>query len=305
MTEALTAAADVPMYVEGGDGPLLAILTPAENPVADVVMCAGGWHGGSVNANRMVVQFARRVAAAGRTVVRFDWHGAGESPGHIRFFRLDDPGSGDVLGAAKLLPDAGLPTALVGICIGTRAALAAAPSLPTLDRIALVSFPLPAARAKTKRAERIGAATALREGIRPSAIRGWFQPATRRVYVKFLRLKWQALTRRLKPTGAAAPNEEARRRATASAHDLETLVAQIAELVDRGIDVLFLFGDQDASYEQFLAAQDGPLGELLERGAANITVEVVPGDLTGYSSLVSQTAFIERVTGWLERPVSA
>lgn len=305
MTQGLTAAAEIPVYFQGGEGPLLGIVTPAEHTIGNVVMCAGGWHGGSINANRMVVHFARRVAAGGRTVVRFDWHGAGESPGHIRFFRLDDPGSGDVLGAAQLLPDRHLPTALVGICIGTRAALAAAPSIPALERIALVSFPLPTARAKTKRAERIGTATALREGIRPEALRGWFQPATRRVYRKFLRLKWHALTRRLLPKRAAPPDEGTRRRAAAAENDVEALVAQIGRLAERGVDVLFLFGDQDASYEQFLAAQDGPLGDLLERSAAKITVEVVPGDLTGYSSLVSQTAFMERVIGWLERPVSA
>lgn len=305
MTRPLTAAGDVPVYFQGGDGPLLGILTPAQQPESNVVMCAGGWHGGSINANRMVVHFARNLAATGRTVVRFDWYGAGESPGHIRFFRLDDPGSGDVLGAARQLPDPHLPTALVGICIGTRAALAAAPSIPTLERIALVSFPLPTARAKTKRAERIGTATALREGIRPSAIRGWFQPATRRVYLKFLRLKWQALKRRIVPERVTTPDEGSKRRAAASANDVERLVAQIAALVDRGVEVLFLFGDQDASYEQFLAAQDGPLGELVTRPEPGITVEVVPGDLTGYSSLTSQRAFLDRVTAWLDRPAPA
>ncbi len=303
MTDPLTASADHVVYFDGGEGPLLGILTAAPDPVENVVVCAGGWHGGSINANRMIVRFARRLAAGGRNVVRFDWYGAGESPGHIRFFRLDDPGSGDAVGAAALARDAAdLPTSLVGICIGTRAVLAAAPHIPSLERVVLVNFPLPTARAKAKRAGRIGAATAVREGIRPSAIQGWFQPATRRVYVKFLRLKWQAVKNRVLPKKTDADGE-VRRRAAASASDVDALVAQIGELIDRGVQVLFLFGDDDAAYEQFVAAQEGTLGAILERGAAGVTVQAVSGDLTGYSSLESQAAFLDIVTNWLERPV--
>jgi pimeloyl-ACP methyl ester carboxylesterase len=302
--DGFTASADQVVYFDGGEGPLLGILTAAPDPVEGVVVCAGGWHGGSINANRMIVRFARGLAAGGRNVVRFDWHGAGESPGHIRFFRLDDPGSGDAVGAAALARSAAdLPISLVGICIGTRAVLAAAPHIPSLERVVLVNFPLPTARAKAKRAGRIGAATAVREGIRPSAIQGWFQPATRRVYIKFLRLKWQAAKNAVLPKKTSEADGEVQRRAAASASDVDALVAQIAELIDRGVQVLFLFGADDATYEQFVAAREGPLGAVLESEAADVTVETVAGDLTGYSSLESQAAFLDIVTDWLERPV--
>jgi len=303
MRHTVTAQAEQPVWIDGGKGPILGIVTTAPDAIGNVVVCAGGWHGGSTNANRMVVRLARRLAAGGRTVVRFDWHGSGESPGHVRFFRLDEPEVGNALGATALARrHADLPTALVGVCIGTRAALAIAADIPNLHGLVLVSFPLPTARAKTKRAGRIGAGAALREAVRPAAVRGWFQPATRRVYVKFVRLKWQAVTRKLRPRRTAA-DAEVQRRTAASVTDLDVLVSQIAALVDRQVPVLFLFGDQDAAYEQFVAAQDGVLGDVLRRGAGNVTVDVVAGDLSGYSSLDSQTAFLDIVTGWLERPV--
>lgn len=301
MTRAI-AADETPVYFEGGDGALLGVVTTVPGATAKTVICAGGWHGGSINANRMVVRLARKLAEHGRTVVRFDWHGAGESPGHVRFFRVDEPGEADALGALALLseqPDQ--PVSMVGTCIGSRAVLAVAPEVPQLDAVALVSFPFPAARAKTKRAERIGWWEAVRYAVRPSVLRGWLQPATRRVYLKYVRLKWQALTRRF--TGRRAPSQgaEAERRERASAAGLERLVAQIDQLVARGVRVLFLFGSGDAAYEHFVKAVEGPLGPLLESAGEQLEVRVVDGDLSGFSSLESQQALIDNVTDWLAR----
>jgi pimeloyl-ACP methyl ester carboxylesterase len=302
MTSPVTAAAERPIYFEGADGPVFAVLTSVADPVGNLVICSGGWHGGSTNANRMVVRLARRAAVAGRNVVRFDWHGAGESPGHIRFFRLDEPGTGDALGAVGAVPGGSeLPTTLVGICIGTRAVLDAARAIPNLEAAALVSFPLPAARAKAKRAERIGAVSAVRQGLRPSVLRGWLQPATRRVYLKFLKLKWQSVLEKVRRKSATEQDPESARRAAASARDLDALVDELETFIDRGVRILFLFGDDDASYTHFAAARSGRLGTVLDR-SSHVEVKLVAGDLSGFSSLEAQNALVEIVGDWVAKP---
>ncbi len=300
--EPATAAAERPMYFAGSDEPLLGIVTSSPDAVGNVVIFSGGWHGGSINANRMLVRLARRLAAGARNVVRFDWLGAGESPGHIRFFRLDQPGVHDGLAAVEVARQhARVPTSLVGICIGTRAVLAAAPHIPSLDAVALVSFPLPAARAKTKRADRIRTLDAVRQGLRPSVLKGWLQPATRRVYLKFIKLKWQGIAKKLRPAGASTHDAETVRRAKAQEEDLDTLVQELERLFDRGVRVLLLFGTEDAAYEHFTAARQGQLGSILERNAEHVDVLTVEGDLSGFSSLDAQQSLIDSVAGWLER----
>lgn len=256
----VTAAAELPMYFGGGEDPVFGIVTSARNAVGNTVIFSGGWHGGSINANRMLVRLSRRLAAESQNVVRFDWLGAGESPGHIRFFRLDQPGVDHGLAAVEVARQhADLPTSLVGICIGTRAVLAAASHIPSLDAVALVSFPLPAARAKTKRAERISTADALRQGLRPAVLKGWLQPATRRVYVRFIKLKWQSIIKKLRPAGATTDAGTVRR-AKAQAEDLESLVLELEQLFHRGVRVLLLFGTEDAAYEHFSEARGATSG---------------------------------------------
>jgi hypothetical protein len=188
----------------------------------------------------------------------------------------------------------------VGICIGTRSVLAAAPDIPDLESVALVSFPLPAARAKVKRAERIRTVDALRQGLRPANLKGWFQPATRRVYFKFIKLKWQGVVKKVRPAASQA-DAETRRRAKAQEDDLESLVEQLGKLFDRGVRVLLLFGTEDAAYEHFTTARQGLLGDILERNAEHVEVRTVEGDLSGFSSLEAQQALIDNVTEWLEQ----
>ncbi len=305
MIEAVSASAEEPAYFEGTNGPILGIVTSAPEAVGNVVVFSGGWHSGSANANRMIVRLARRLAARFHNVVRFDWYGAGESPGHISFFRLDEPGVRDGLAAVDFARrEAKLPTALVGVCMGTRAALAAAPQIPSLQAVALVSFPLPAGRAKVKRAQRISVLDAVRQGLRRDALRGWLQPATRRVYLKYVQLKWRSIVKKLR---ARRPQEEDLgddRRDRAQAQILDDLLGQLTSLFQRGIRLLLLFGKEDATYEHFAAACDGPLGDLLAQYSSLVDVVTVEGDLSGFSSLDAQQTLIDNVSEWIVGPGS-
>lgn len=288
-----------PLYIEGVSGPLFGIVTPAPESSGNVVLCTGGWHGGSINGNRMVVHLARRLAASGRSVLRFDWHGAGESPGYIQYFRIDEPAAEDTIACVATLRalDA-RPVSLVGICVGSRSALAAAEGVEDLDSVVLVSFPFPTASTKQKRAERIGLGQAIRQGVKPSVVKGWFEPATRQVYLKFIRLRWRALQGRFRRPDEAA-QEFAQRRRRKDQNDREVLVEQIGELARRGVRVMFLYGTGDAALEHFEAVRlSTRLGRLIDDPESSVRVEVVEGDLSGYSSIAAQTTMIESVAGW-------
>lgn len=287
-----------PCYVEGSEGPLFAITTQPPVGSSNVVLCPGGWHGGSIQANRLVMRMAAALAETGHNVVRFDWRGSGESPGHIRFFNLAEPFASDAMTAAHLLPP-GLPTSLVGFCFGARSALAAAPAIDGLEAVVLLSFPFPAGRTKEKSASRVTATAAIREGLRPAALKGWLDPATRRVYVKFLKLRWQQLWRRLRPAAAAPATPDMIRREEAQAIALEDLLAQLAELIRRRVRILMVFGNDDIMYQHWQAAEEAELGELMASSDGLVDVMTVSGELHGFSSLQSQEGVIAAISGWL------
>lgn len=290
-----------PLYIEGPDGPMFGIETVGPDPQRRIVFCTGGWHGGSINGNRMIVHLARRLAEAGCAVLRFDWFGAGESPGSLDYFRIDRPAVDQTEAAVRSMEAATFgPLSLVGICLGSRSALAAAPLLANLESLILVSFPFPTASTKQKRAERISAKDAVRQGLRPSVLRGWLEPATRRVYIKFLKLRWQAVRRRF--AGDVADVEAIERRQMKDQQDRSALVAQVSQLAEAGVDVTFLYGTGDAGLGHFEAARQGELDRLLADPASPVRLRMIDGDLSGYSSLDAQKALIDAVAGWFEHP---
>ncbi len=291
-------ATETPLFLSGPDGPLFAIRTSPEQAHSGVILCPGGWHAGSANANQLMVRLARRLAAEHVANIRFEWRGTGDSPGNRNAFILDEPSPGAVLAGAEQVPAA---RSLVGVCFGSRSALAAAPDIADLEAIFLVSFPLPAARAKERRAERMSLGTALREGLRPSTLRGWFDPATRRVYVKFLSLRWQKMRRAVGLGSSAGVKEAVERKARKQALDLDQLVAQLAALTERGVRVRFVFGTGDALFEQFTEAQNGPLGDLMNQHPELLEVAFIDGDLTGFSTLPAQQELLDMAVPWLSQ----
>lgn len=290
-----------PVYFESESGPLFGVVSTPVAPGSNVVICNGGWHAGASKANRLVVRLARRLADAGNAVVRFDWHGAGESPGHIDFFALGQPFGEQVTSASHVLSEANdLPTSLVGICFGARSALSAAPSIDQLEAVVLVSFPLPTARAKVARVSNISSRDALRQALRPSVVRGWLSPASRRVYVKFLKLRWRQLEKRLRMRGRPTQVAEDVRRAESEAIDLEDLTDQVGRLVARNVRLLMVFGSDDALYQRWATASEGAMAQVLRSGRQLIDTAVIDGDLTGFSSLESQDLLLDVICDWLE-----
>ena len=147
-----------------------------------VVICPGGWYGTSTNRNRVVVRLSRAIANLGHTVVRFDWHGVGDSSGEIDRFVLDRPFVGDVVAVCDSLSGAADRLLVIGVCFGGRSALAAAPQLEILSGLVLVSFPFPAEQTKADwRARKMGWRGVANVATNPELWRPAARWATRRL----------------------------------------------------------------------------------------------------------------------------
>ena len=238
-----------------------------------VLLCSGAWAGGNWNINGMFVSVARELASAGHRVVRFDWFGSGESPGHVDKYRLSEPFGDELVAMAELLSDSRSLVA-VGICFGAHSMLAAAPRLNNVSAVCLVSLHIPGAtRRFVAKARNITTGAAAKAALRPSIIKGWFDPTTRRLYLKWLRLRLTGLFKKERP----GPKRE-------SATGEAWLAGELLALLDRGAEVRMVFGDSDPNYE---LVRDG---QVAEKTGGRVALYVEKGDLYGYPTIESQEA---------------
>jgi pimeloyl-ACP methyl ester carboxylesterase len=282
------------VVLEAASGHLVAFVTRSRQASdgPSVVLCPGGWYGTSTNRNRVFVRLARRLAAGGATVVRFDWHGVGESAGVIDRYVLNEPFVDDVVSATSYLEAQGYDdVTLVGVCFGARSALAAAPLVPHLRRLILMSFPVPSAPGLTK-ADWIGRRHGARDWLRLSTDRavlaGLLDPNVRRVYRKAVRMKLRAVRRQ---SGLHSRGQSGE----IGTHEMlpHRLRRQFLELDRRGVDTQLVFGDEDIELAAFGEFVDEALRAYLDSSSSKTVVSVVPGNIHGFDTLAVQSTLIE------------
>lgn len=123
---------------------LVGILSEPEGPSAGTgVVLLHGWSGYRTGPHRMFVETARRLAAAGHPVLRFDFRGRGDSTGAVEAADLDGMIE-DARAARRLLIErAGVrATCWLGLCSGGNVALGAASLDKDADGLILWSTPL-------------------------------------------------------------------------------------------------------------------------------------------------------------------
>jgi pimeloyl-ACP methyl ester carboxylesterase len=79
----------------------------------------------------------------------------------------------------------------------------------------------------------------------------------------------------------------------------------LADLVERRVPILFVYGTSDRDYEEFQRSRDGRLGTILKRGGSRIEVKTLTGRLHGFPQLGPQDAVIELISKWLHRQRAA
>jgi pimeloyl-ACP methyl ester carboxylesterase len=277
---------------------LVGVLTaPVASPNGRaVVLCPGGWFGTATNRNRVFVRMARRLAGEGFTVLRFDWHGVGESAGTIERYELDDPFVDDVAAATGYLAERGFTdVTLVGVCFGARAAFGAA-GHPGVRRLVLLSFPVPNPADVTKATlygDRHGSLAMLKLAFSPAVLDGLRDPNTRRVYRKGLRLKMRSLRARYPRRGSTRSSAEPRRTSLTPSE----LLRQLTALADRGVVTNLVFGEEDLELTAFQRFVDPPLQQLLDSRRGLVDVRTVAGQIHGFGTIAVQDEVVETVIG--------
>jgi pimeloyl-ACP methyl ester carboxylesterase len=287
-----------PVRFRAGDDDLFGILTePLNTPRGTgVILCNA-----TSDRNRFLARLARRLAATGFHVLRFDYRGFAESSGPstgsrrkhamITLQTLDAPFTEDLLGAAEELRRRGLKKiVLIGRCFGGRTALSGVKHIRELRGIALISMPLHSGGADQHPSTRWSldeVQGVLRRGIRPNMFRALLSPKRRARWFKVFGHAARQLMRRSEREGQGTKAEWL----------AGEVVDAVREIVERRVPLLFLYGDETL-YKDLLLAQAGPLSMLAGAGD-RVTVSHLEGPVNILTDLRVQEAVIVRLQEWL------
>jgi pimeloyl-ACP methyl ester carboxylesterase len=272
---------EYPIYFSAGEETLLGVLTePAEpsNGVDILTLCGGGWIPG-FHRGSMWVRLARAFAEVGDRTFRFDYHGVGESTGTV-FFDMNLPLIQDAEAALYVLTQGSLDrSVLVGTCGGGRTAAALAAKVRPCGAVFL-AVPVLGAKSTAELIIKAGSRRVLRNVFKSAHRRQYRRIAVRRI-------------RRIRNSFRARKVDgfEGKRQ---FADDFEVLV-------HKRVRSLFVYGDEDPEYQQFLdASRAGRMARALERAGDLVEVVVVPGRLHGFATPEAQQHVIDVVRTWLD-----
>ena len=277
---------------------IVAVPDESSGQTAATLLPAGGYTF-SPQRNGWGTRLTRSLAASGVAALRFDWHGIGDSSGRAGNFALDQPFADDALAVVDLARAEGWKRQLlVGHCFGARTALAIAPQVDGLGGVALVSPPVrDHARGEggaNRLAYDLGTAGVPAHRGRQVPLEGPLRPAERRRYLRlarsFIRIRLGALKRRVQQIGGSGVDPVP--------WVSRPMLDQLSWLTDRGVPVLFVYGDEENDFAEFGEARRGRLGEILEKHADTIRLEVVPGSVHGMDRTDTQDRVLEVVTAW-------
>jgi pimeloyl-ACP methyl ester carboxylesterase len=282
---------EIPVYLPGPDGDLFGILT-APSGIAlgiGVIFLPGGAPNiMAFGRNGVAVALARRLGALGFHVMRFDYHGLGDSDGEVDEFRLADPFIGDARAVTEWMESMGIRRfVLVGVCFGARTALAVSSQLDGLEAIVLSSMPVGDSLAARRAAEwRMG--RYVRQNFSARKLRALLDASRRK---NFSLLVARRVRSAIRP--ATAPTDE-------DQGVSRSVVSQLDVLVDRRIPLLFMFAKDDPLLRDFREGQGGQLGAVLRRAGQLVTVEdALDPLLHSLAALTAQHAFIDATERWL------
>lgn len=288
------------LYFPAGEETLFGIFTrPTVDPLGIAVIVLPGGGGGTTNRNGISVRLCRRLAAEGYHSLRFDYHGIGESTGIVEQFRVDEPFTEDLEGAVRWVEAQGIDKiVLFGNCFGARTALSYAPEVAGLVGVAMGS-PGPRDFAMGERTStRLAIEWSFRDyvvkALNPKTARELLDPKVRAKARRAVKTKWAALVNKVKGRLGMKVTQDARL-VPISPLFLEPLEA----LVEREVPILFIYGEEDDFYQEFLRAKAGKLGKILARGNGSVDVRTLPGEVHGFARTRAQGPVIDVVSEWL------
>jgi len=256
--------------------------------------------------NRVQPRLARRLAALGFHVLRFDYRGFGESSGPssgsalkhavITLATNEEPFGQDLHGAIEELHRRGLEkVVLIGRCFGARTALLGVQHARNLLGVALISPPLHE-RGQTEQTMNRWALDEVRGAARRGALtrvlRGMRDPRRRQRWMRKLRLAAGQLVR-FRRNGAGADAEWISK----------SVVESLRDLVARDVPVLFVYGRESSMYRDFVQLQTGTYREVFDRAGDRITLAPIEGMPNNLTSLDVQDTVLDLTVKWVQSSI--
>ena len=283
-----------PAFFEAGAETLFGILTRprAQERDSALIMVPSAERLGY--RNRVGAMLSHGLAERGHQAFRFNYRGCGESTGKAGRFRIADLFTTDAVGATAWLRGQGVERFLYsGSCFGARTALAAAAQEPATAGVILVAMPLTdSSPGEYGRLTPAGTArpSLARRALRLQTLRDLRDPDLRRLYREAVRIKLRRMARRsVMPTDPMT---------TISPQVLRSLTS----LVERRVQILFLYGERDHAHAEFLeASKTAAFGDLLEQAGDAVQIRVLPGQLHGWVSIPVGATAVDHMIDWVSR----
>jgi pimeloyl-ACP methyl ester carboxylesterase len=290
-------------WADAGSNRLFGVMTLPSGAARGVgaVILAGGRYEQSAGRNRIARRLAHALAEEGFHVVRFDYHGVGDSTGAHEEFVLHEPFTDDLAAAASRLRRVGVSRlVLIGDCFGARTALAGAIERDDVAAMLLVSLPWRDLARSTRKADiqssRLSVGDYAKRGLSWRVVRQLADPVARRAYSKLVVAKVRQLVRRMRDRlgGLDVPPWTSRR-----------VIAQLSAARARRIPTLILYGrgpveEYTADFDELAAcaalAWIGAPGEPVQ-------VETLDQPIAGYRNIVSQDEVVAVAKRWLPQVV--
>jgi pimeloyl-ACP methyl ester carboxylesterase len=291
---------EFPTFFEAGGTTLFGIITRPRDGASrtGMILIPGGGLPLNVNRNRVTVRMCRGLAALGYTTLRMDYHGTGESDGEVARFHLGHPFVSDVSAGVEHLRSVGVEeVVLVGLtCFGARTALATAAERDDVAEVVAMATPLRDFQMgqghKLKAAMGKSLWRYLLEAFRPRTWRGFFDRRSRRQYREHFRTKRKVVAAR---AARALPGSNP----TSEIEPVSPRLSRVlTTLIDRRVPVLLVYGADEEYYEEFVAAREDGLREILDRAGELFTLRTVPGKVHGLARLDVQDAVTELLLEW-------
>jgi pimeloyl-ACP methyl ester carboxylesterase len=287
----VTARDERPVFFDAHGQTLFGVFTRPTTPprMTAVILLTGGDHIPSINRNRLWVRLARTLAGDGYHVLRFDYHGVGESTGLVEYFELEKPFTSDVEAAVRWIRGQGIDEfVLVGICFGAGTALSCVGRIEGLRGIVASAHPVH----DLEMLQGLGTMGYVRQVLEAEGLAGLLRRAPRaRSYVSYLGRRIRAGRSRRGRDGTATDPQPGR----AS----ELFLRQVARVADLRVPTLFVYGTDDGYLERFERARNGALGETLARAGSVVEIATLDGPAHQLTALDVQDAFLGLVESWL------
>ena len=288
-----------PVFVTVGDDMLFAVHSQPAKPrgVGVILIHGGDTVNVSLRRNDLTVRLARALAADGYDVVRFDYHGLGESTGTAGEYHLERPFSGDAVAVAGYLRSRGIDQmVLTGACFSSRTALAGAQLIEETRAVLMATPPSAGYQRRDAIADRMARDASLgeyaRRGLSLDKVKGLLtDPHRRSIYAKLVTAKLRTIARTVKAR-------------LGGGDELywvsPTLVAGLEDMAKRQIPVTIVFGTDDPLLREFRRAMGGKLGRVIRSSGGSIRlVDDIPGIVHGFPSVSVQEAFFRLAIDWV------